>query len=137
MAHRQHPTLAGVTPGSAGKKRSGMTVRTQPKQDKVEARYLHAKETLQFLLIFPGGKRGGSFALNAVNVLLRDGNMLQQGFVHHAIIAIRVAWRHTAFITPEEMHPIPNDTGRGKTNIQFQWGGAACQCQGEAVRSAQ
>src|SRR5450755_1981208 len=90
-----------------------MAFRSQAKQNQVKTRkfaWSQAEESSQGLVV---GRSGGAcvflLGMNAEDVFRRRRYLRQHGLICHAVIALRVVWRHMAFVTPKEADLVPGD----------------------------
>ncbi len=88
-----------------------MPVIPHTKQHQIEADFSGAfcKEIAQHEFVFCRGQTRFDFTLNPMHIAGRQCHMVEQRFLHHAIIAVRVVRRHSALIPPENMHLRPAD----------------------------
>src|SRR5689334_11616091 len=100
---RHHPA-AGFAQGRAfGEKRGGVPIWAKAHECKVEADAGRASGRApliaQEVFVVLRGQWSVRFAMNAMHVLGKDRDSIEQSFARQAIVALRVVWRHAALVT--------------------------------------
>ena len=86
-----------------------MSIFSESEQDQIKTRGVSEKDP-QFVLVSDGGLVGNQLSMNAMNVVHRDRNSRKQSFRNHAVIAVGMAGRNTAFVASKQMNSIPIHT---------------------------
>jgi hypothetical protein len=84
-----------------------VSIVAQSEQDQVESRRLSAKEGLQFGFVFCGSLLWRTVARDGMDILRRQGDVVEQCLARHPGVATREAARDTALVAPEDVHGLP------------------------------
>ena len=86
-----------------------MAVGTEAEQDEVESGDGLCEELAEEVFILAGGAVGVTRAGEGVDLVGGDGDVIEEGFAGHAIVALGVVGGHAAFVGEEDMGLRPGE----------------------------